>query len=59
MPAERQVADERTLDTGKSNRAPGKRYYYEEEYGQGLTGTMTRTLTTLRRALSLDLERAV
>ena len=34
--------------------ALGKRYYYEEEYGQGSTGTMTRTLTTLRRALSLD-----
>src|SRR5579872_764010 len=34
--------------------ALGKRYYYEEEYGQGATGTMTRTVTTLRRALSLD-----
>ncbi|MBV8051337.1 MAG: protein kinase [Acidobacteriaceae bacterium] len=34
--------------------ALGKRYYYEEEYGQGATGTMTRTLTTLRRAMSLD-----
>jgi TolB-like protein len=34
--------------------ALGKRYYYEEEYGPGATGTMTRTLTTFRRALSLD-----
>jgi tetratricopeptide (TPR) repeat protein len=34
--------------------ALGKRYYYEEEYGPGATGTMTRTLPALRRALSLD-----
>jgi len=34
--------------------ALGKRYYYEEEYGPGATGNTTRTLTTLRRALSLD-----
>src|SRR5262249_29294765 len=42
-----------------SNYAPawsalGKRYYYEEEYGPGATGTMTRTEPTLRRALALD-----
>ncbi|HEY6273292.1 MAG TPA: protein kinase [Terriglobales bacterium] len=42
-----------------SNFAPawsalGKRYYYEEEYGAGATGTMSRTLPALRRALSLD-----
>jgi serine/threonine protein kinase/TolB-like protein len=34
--------------------ALGKRYYYEEEYGPGATGTMTRTIPALRRALSLD-----
>ena len=34
--------------------ALGKRYYYEEEYGPGATGTMSRTLPALRRALSLD-----
>jgi serine/threonine protein kinase/tetratricopeptide (TPR) repeat protein len=32
----------------------GKRYYYEEEYGPGATGTMTRSAPTLRRALALD-----
>jgi eukaryotic-like serine/threonine-protein kinase len=34
--------------------ALGKRYYYEEEYGTGATGTMSRTLPTLRHALALD-----
>jgi TolB-like protein/predicted Ser/Thr protein kinase/tetratricopeptide (TPR) repeat protein len=34
--------------------ALGKRYYYEEEYGIGATGTMSRTQPALRRALSLD-----
>jgi hypothetical protein len=34
--------------------ALGKRYYYEEEYGPGATGTMSRTVPALRRALSLD-----
>ncbi len=34
--------------------ALGKRYYYEEEYGPGATGTMTRTEPALRRALALD-----
>jgi TolB-like protein len=34
--------------------ALGKRYYYEEEYGVGATGLMTRTEPTLRRALALD-----
>jgi tetratricopeptide (TPR) repeat protein len=34
--------------------ALGKRYYYEEEYGVGATGKMSRTLPALRRALSLD-----
>jgi TolB-like protein/predicted Ser/Thr protein kinase len=34
--------------------ALGKRYYYEEEYGPGATGTMSRTTPALRRALSLD-----
>ncbi len=34
--------------------ALGKRYYYEEEYGAGATGTMTKTEPTLRHALSLD-----
>ena len=34
--------------------ALGKRYYYEEEYGPGATGTMSRTEPTLRHALSLD-----
>src|ERR1700756_2674848 len=34
--------------------ALGKRYYYEEEYGAGATGTMSRTEPTLRRALALD-----
>jgi TolB-like protein/predicted Ser/Thr protein kinase/predicted Zn-dependent protease len=32
----------------------GKRYYYEEEYGPGATGTMSRTVPALRRALALD-----
>ena len=31
--------------------ALGKRYYYEEEYGIGATGTMSRTIPALRRAL--------
>ena len=34
--------------------ALGKRYYYEEEYGTGATGTMSRTVPALRRALALD-----
>src|SRR5215467_12039951 len=34
--------------------ALGKRYYYEEEYGPGATGTMSRTVPTLRHALALD-----
>jgi serine/threonine protein kinase len=34
--------------------ALGKRYYYEEEYGPGATGSMSRTEPTLRRALALD-----
>jgi tetratricopeptide (TPR) repeat protein len=34
--------------------ALGKRYYYEEEYGPGSTGTMIRTEPTLRRAIALD-----
>src|SRR5580698_6564463 len=34
--------------------ALGKRYYYEEEYGVGATGVMTRTAPALRRALALD-----
>jgi serine/threonine protein kinase/tetratricopeptide (TPR) repeat protein len=34
--------------------ALGKRYYYEEEYGVGATGTMVRTVPALRRALTLD-----
>jgi serine/threonine protein kinase/tetratricopeptide (TPR) repeat protein len=34
--------------------ALGKRYYYEEEYGPGSNGTMSRTEPALRRALSLD-----
>ncbi len=34
--------------------ALGKRYYYEEEYGVGATGTMSRTLPALRHALALD-----
>jgi len=34
--------------------ALGKRYYYEEEYGPGATGTMSRTGPTLRHALALD-----
>jgi tetratricopeptide (TPR) repeat protein len=34
--------------------ALGKRYYYEEEYGPGATGVMTRTSPTLRHALALD-----
>ncbi len=34
--------------------ALGKRYYYEEEYGVGATGAMSRTEPALRRALSLD-----
>ena len=34
--------------------ALGKRYYYEEEYGAGATGTMSRTAPALRHALALD-----
>jgi tetratricopeptide (TPR) repeat protein len=34
--------------------ALGKRYYYEEEYGVGANGTMSRTDPALRRALTLD-----
>ena len=34
--------------------ALGKRYYYEEEYGVGATGKMSRTEPALRRALALD-----
>ena len=34
--------------------ALGKRYYYEEEYGPGSNGSMSRTVPTLRRALALD-----
>jgi serine/threonine protein kinase/tetratricopeptide (TPR) repeat protein len=34
--------------------ALGKRYYYEEEYGPGATGSMARTEPALRRALALD-----
>ncbi len=34
--------------------ALGKRYYYEEEYGVGATGAMSRTEPALRRALALD-----
>src|SRR4029077_921147 len=34
--------------------ALGKRYYYDEEYGPGATGSMSRTDPTLRRALALD-----
>jgi len=34
--------------------ALGKRYYFEEEYGPGATGTMERTMPALRRALALD-----
>src|SRR5215472_12141587 len=34
--------------------ALGKRYYYEEEYGPGATGTMSRTSPALRHALALD-----
>ncbi len=34
--------------------ALGKRFYYEEEYGLGATGKMSRTEPTLRRALALD-----
>jgi serine/threonine protein kinase/tetratricopeptide (TPR) repeat protein len=34
--------------------ALGKRYYFEEEYGVGATGTMSRTVPALRRALALD-----
>ena len=34
--------------------ALGKRYYYEEEYGVGATGTMSRTMPALRRAIALD-----
>jgi len=34
--------------------ALGKRYYYEEEYGPDATGTMSRTVPALRRALALD-----
>jgi tetratricopeptide (TPR) repeat protein len=34
--------------------ALGKRYYYEQEYGIGATGTMSRTGPALRRALALD-----
>jgi eukaryotic-like serine/threonine-protein kinase len=34
--------------------ALGQRYYYEEEYGVDATGTMSRTMPALRRAVSLD-----
>jgi eukaryotic-like serine/threonine-protein kinase len=34
--------------------ALGKRYYYEEEYGPGANGSMSRTEPALRRALALD-----
>jgi hypothetical protein len=34
--------------------ALGKRYYYDEEYGTGANGTMSRTMPALRRALALD-----
>jgi serine/threonine protein kinase/tetratricopeptide (TPR) repeat protein len=34
--------------------ALGKRYYYEEEYGSGSNGSMSRTIPALRRALALD-----
>jgi TolB-like protein/predicted Ser/Thr protein kinase len=34
--------------------ALGKRYYFEEEYGIGANGTMSRTEPALRRALALD-----
>ena len=34
--------------------ALGQRYYYEEEYGAGATGIMSRTEPTLRHALALD-----
>ena len=34
--------------------ALGKRYYYEEEYGVGSTGVMSRTEPAFRRALALD-----
>jgi TolB-like protein/tetratricopeptide (TPR) repeat protein/predicted Ser/Thr protein kinase len=34
--------------------ALGKRYYYEEEYGAGANGSMSRTEPALRRALALD-----
>jgi TolB-like protein len=34
--------------------ALGKRYYYEEQYGVGANGTMSRTEPALRRALALD-----
>ena len=34
--------------------ALGKRYYFEEEYGVGATGTMSRTVPALRHALALD-----
>ena len=34
--------------------ALGKRYYYEEEYGPGSRGLMSRTVPALRRALALD-----
>ncbi|HXY23520.1 MAG TPA: protein kinase [Candidatus Acidoferrum sp.] len=34
--------------------ALGQRYYYEEEYGAGATGLITRREPALRRALALD-----
>ena len=34
--------------------ALGKRYYFEEQYGPGATGIMSRTEPALRRALALD-----
>ena len=34
--------------------ALGKRYYFEEEYGVGANGSMSRTEPALRRALALD-----
>ncbi len=48
---ERSVGLEATFAPAWS--ALGKRYYYDEEYGGG-TGTMSRTIPTLRRALTLD-----
>lgn len=49
---ERSVALDSTFAPAWS--ALGKRYYYEEEYGPGATGIMSRTGPAFRRALSLD-----